>query len=119
MTVTRLISLSTHGAVQMLMGLLAMAAPFVGGFSAPGAIVAVLAGALLVGLALATVAEPGERGALRINSLHDFDYGMATGLVGGALVVGLAGDGRSAAFLAVLAILQLALNLTTRYSRRG
>jgi hypothetical protein len=119
MTALRLISLPMHGALQMLLGMLAMAAPFVAGFSTAGAMVAVVAGVLLVGLALAAVAEPGDGRAPRIGTLHDFDYGMATGLVGAAVVVALAADGPAAALLAALAVAQVALNLTTRYSRRG
>jgi hypothetical protein len=49
---------------------------------------------------------------------HSLDYGLATGLLGTAAVVGFAGDRHAAALFGVIALAQLALNLTTRYSRR-
>ena len=120
MTALRLISLPVHAALEMLVGLATMAAPFVLGFGPAGAIVGVSVGALLVGLALAGTAPAGVgRQTLSVASHHAFDYGLATGLVGAAAVVGLAGDRIAAVFFAAAAIAQLSLNLTTRYSARG
>jgi hypothetical protein len=120
MTALRLISLPLHGALEMSAGLATMAAPFVLGFGPAGAMIAVLIGAALVGLALATTAPDGVgRHAPSIATHYAFDYGMATGLLGAAVVVGLAGDRIAAVFFAAMALAQLSLNLTTRYSRRG
>jgi hypothetical protein len=120
MTALRLISLPIHAALEMFVGLMTMAAPFVLGFSPAGAIVGVTVGALLVGLALAANAPEGAgRHPLSVASHHAFDYGLATGLLGAAAVVGLAGDRPAAVFFAAAALAQLALNLTTRYSLRA
>jgi hypothetical protein len=120
MTALRLISLPAHGALEMLVGLATMAAPFALGFTPAAAIVGVCGGALLVGLALATTAPAGAgRHPVSIASHYAFDFGLATGLIGAAAVVGIAGDRAAAMFFAVAALAQLALNLTTRYSMRG
>jgi hypothetical protein len=119
MTALRLISLPVHAALEMFVGLTLMAAPFALGFTPAAAIVGVSAGALLVGLALASSAPDGAgRHPLSIASHYSFDFGLATGLVGAAIVVGLAGDRAAAAFFAAAALAQLTLNLTTRYSLR-
>lgn len=49
----RRLSLAEHGAVELLGGLLLIAAPLVFGFGPGGLLVAVVAGALLAGLGLA------------------------------------------------------------------
>lgn len=119
MTALRLISLPVHGALEMFAGLAIMAAPFLLGFSPAAAIIGVTVGALLVGLALAASAPAGAgRRPVSIASHYAFDYGLATGLLGAAAVVGVAGDRPAAVFFAAAAIAQLALNLTTRYSLR-
>src|SRR3954463_14384908 len=120
MTALRLISMPVHGALEMLVGLTTMAAPFVFGFTPAGAIIGVSVGALLVGLALATSAPEGAgRHPVSIASHYAFDFGLATGLTGAAAVVGIAGDRPAALFFAAAALAQLALNLTTRYSLRA
>lgn len=119
MTAMRLISLPVHGAVEMLLGFALMAAPFAVGASPAATLVGVVAGTLLVGLALtSTGGDLGGRGTLTIASHHAFDYGMATGLLGAAAIVGFAGDRTGAVLFAATAVGQLALNLTTRYSHR-
>ena len=117
MTTIRLLPLPLHGALQMLAGLVTMAAPFALGFSPAGMVVGVVLGTILVGLALAAVAEAGDPGVVSVGLLHDFDFGIATGLVGAALVLAVAGDSAAAGVLAAVAVAQFALNLTTRYSR--
>lgn len=114
MTAFRLIPLPIHGAVEMATGLLLMAAPFLFGFGTAAAVSAVVIGALVVGLSLSG-SEPGSE--LPISAHYAFDHGLALGLFGAAFVVGLAGDRPAALFFALVAIGQLALILTTRYSR--
>lgn len=119
MTAFRLIPLQVHGALELATGMFTMAAPFLFGFGAPATVVAVLIGALLIGLALgAATVEPG-RTTLAVSSHHAADYGIALGLFGAAAVVGLDGDQAAAATLTGIAAVQLALNATTRYSLRG
>ncbi|WP_205698041.1 SPW repeat protein [Conexibacter sp. SYSU D00693] len=121
MTAFRLIPLPVHGALELLMGLFTMAAPFLFGFEAPATVIAVLVGAMTVGLALAAAsAEPaGARGTLPVATHHAFDYGLTVGLLGAAIVVGLDGDANAALTMTLLALVQLSLNLTTRYSLRA
>jgi hypothetical protein len=76
-------------------------------------------GTLIVGLALSsTGAEADGRRPLTIAAHHAFDYGLVTGLLGAAAVLGLAGDRRATVLFAAAALIQLSLNLTTRYSHR-
>jgi hypothetical protein len=118
MTAIRLIPLPVHAALRLATGLVTMAAPFVFGLTPAAAVVAVLVGAVVAGIALS--ATPDERGrtSLPISTLHAFDYGAALGLLGAAAVLGLAGDGAAFVVLAAIAAVQLIGNLTTRYSAR-
>jgi hypothetical protein len=113
MTVARLIPLSLHAALEMLLGLAIMAAPFLLGLGPGAAIVGVVLGTLLVGLALSLTVDDG---ALSVGAHYAFDYGLVLGLLGAAIVVGIAGDRAGTAALAAAGLAQLALNLTTRYS---
>jgi hypothetical protein len=103
----------------MLVGLFTMAAPVALGLSPAAAVVGVIVGALIVGLALSsTGVETDGRRTITIAAHHTFDYGIATGLFGAAAVIGIAGDTIGAVVFAAAAFAQLALNLTTRYSQR-
>jgi hypothetical protein len=116
MTALRLISLPTHAALEMLGGFVLMAAPFLLGFSAAGLVVSLVLGALIVGLALSAV--PVEGRSTPISAHFAYDRGIAVGLLGGALVLGLADDLAASALLAGAALAQALLNITTRYSAR-
>ncbi|MTD43007.1 hypothetical protein GKE82_01465 [Conexibacter sp. W3-3-2] len=119
MTAFRLIPLQAHGALEMLVGILTMVAPFALGFDPAGTVLAVVVGAALVGLALGSTTD--ERGvpAVPVATHHAADYGLAIGVGGAALVLGVAGDAVAGFTLAGIAALQLALNLSTRYSARA
>jgi hypothetical protein len=113
MTLARLIPLSMHAALEMLLGMATMAAPFALGLGPAAMIIAVLLGALLVGMALSLTVD---EGSLPLSAHYAFDYGLVFGLLGSAVVVGLAGDHIGTALLAAVGLTQLALNVTTRYS---
>lgn len=120
MTALRLISLPLHGALEMLAGFALMALPFALGLSPAAAVLGVTVGALIVGLALAAAGpETDAHRTMTVATHHAFDYGLVSGLLGAALVVGLAGDRAGGIVFALAAVGQLLLNLTTRYSRRG
>ncbi|MEA2273842.1 MAG: hypothetical protein QOI98_2550 [Solirubrobacteraceae bacterium] len=102
-----------HAALEMLLGLATMVAPFVLDLGPAAAILGVVLGALLVGMALSLVVD---EGSLPLAAHHAFDYGLMFGLLGAAIVVGLAGDRTGTALLAGVGLSQLALNVTTRYS---
>jgi len=119
MTAIRLVPLPVHAALRMATGLLTMVVPFLANFSAAAAVLSVIVGATVTGVSL--MATPDERGftAISISSLHAFDWGAVLGLFGAALILAVAGDPVAAVCLAGIATLQLAGNLTTRYSLRG
>jgi hypothetical protein len=114
MTALRLISLPTHAALELAVGLFVMAVPFLLGFSAAGLVVSVALGALIVGLAFSAI--PFEGRSVAISAHFAYDRGIAFGLLGGALVLGLAGDSAASLFLAAAALAQALLNVSTRYS---
>ena len=117
MTVFRLISLPFHGALELAIGLATMVAPFALGFDAAATVIAVVVGALIVGLALGAAVS--ETGSIDIAAHYAYDLGLALGLVGAGVVVAVAGDGIAAVWFLSASAAQLALNLTTRYSARG
>lgn len=120
MTAFRLIPLPVHAALEMVTGLMTMAAPFALGFGPAATVVAVFAGAIIFGIALsAATGETSGRGTMAIGTHHAADYGIAIGLTGAAALVAFDGDPRAGMVLAALALVQFALNLTTRYSMRG
>ncbi|HYV15375.1 MAG TPA: hypothetical protein VE972_05105 [Conexibacter sp.] len=115
MTALRPISLPLHGALELLLGLLALVTPFALGFTPAGTVVAVLIGVCAIGLAL-DATQPAPHA---ISAHHAFDYGLALGAVLVALPLALAGDAAAALVLAALGLIQLALNASTRYSARA
>ena len=117
MTALRLISLPTHAALELAGGLIVMVAPFLLGFSPAGLVVSAALGALIVGLALTAVPLEGRH--TPVSAHFAYDRGIAVGMLGGALVLGLAGDTTAAVFLAGAAVAQGALNLVTRYTARA
>lgn len=120
MTAFRLIPLPVHGALEMVTGMLTMAAPFALGFGPAATVVAVIVGAIIFGIALSAASgETTGRGTMAVSTHHAADYGIAIGLAGAAALVAFDGDQRAGLALAALAMVQFALNLTTRYSMRG
>ena len=118
MTTLRLISLPVHGALEMLVGFLLMVSPFALQLSAAATVVGITAGVLVVGLALTSMDVEAEgRRAMPIATHYAFDYGLVTGLLGVAAILGFTGDKPAAAMFAAAALMQLVLNVTTRYSR--
>jgi len=69
--------------------------------------------------ALSSLVDDSGRTAVPVSTLHAADYGLAIGLAGAAVIVASSGDEVAGAAFGVLALLQFALNLTTRYSLRG
>ena len=114
MTVIRPISLPLHGAVELLIGVLALIAPFALGFELAGAVISVLFGVCVVGLALDAAQQPAQ-----VSAHQAFDYGIAFAAVLVAVPLALAGDAAAALFLGGIGIAQLALDATTRYSTRA
>jgi hypothetical protein len=110
----RPVSLPTHGATELLFGLVTLVAPFVLGFEPAAAVVTVVAGALVVGLAFSAVVEEN----VHVGNHHAADYGVAIGFLALAAIVGLTTDRTAMLYLAAAAVAHFALNLSTKYSAR-
>lgn len=113
MTALRLIPLPIHSALEMLLGLALGAAPFVLGLGAPATFVGVIAGALLVGLALQAIEAD-----LHVSAHLAADQGVALGLAAAGVLLAATGEAGAAALFAGAAVTQLLLITGTRYSSR-
>jgi len=108
------ISLPTHGALELPLGLLAMVAPFAFGFGLAGAVVSLLIGVCIVGLALDAAQLPAQ-----VSAHQAFDYGIAFAAVLVAVPLALTGEAAAALFLGAVGVAQGALDAVTRYSARA
>jgi hypothetical protein len=114
MTAFRLVPLHLHGALELLVGLALMGAPFALGLSTAALVAGMAAGALVAGLALsAAIADD-----IDIAAHFAYDVGITIALLVGAIVLAISGDPTAAALFAVAGISALALNMTTRYSAK-
>jgi ABC-type branched-subunit amino acid transport system permease subunit len=119
MTAIRLTPFPIHVALRLMTALATMVAPFVIGFSAAGTVIAVAIGAIVAGSEMRAIPDERGRVPLAISQVHAFEWGAILGLFGAAIVLGLAGDIAALTTLAAIATVQVAGNLTTRYSVRG
>ena len=109
---TRRLSLPTHGALELALGLALLIAPLALGLEGAGLVAGVAAGALVTGLALAGVES------LPVRAHLGADQAMTFALLLGAVALGAGGHHVAGALLAGAAAAQAALTLTTRFSRR-
>ena len=107
----RRLSLAEHGAVELLGGLLLIAAPLVFGFEPGALLVAAVAGALLAGLGLAD--------RVSISAHMAADLALALAMASAAAALAAAGEAPAAALLAAAATVELALGAGTRWTRRA
>jgi hypothetical protein len=114
MTIARLLPLHVHGALEMLVALVIMAAPFPLGFEPAAMVASVLLGALVLSVALGT--HIGDEGALPISTHAAFDVAFAIALGAGAIVFAIAEDVPAALFMAVSAVTLILISSLTRYS---
>jgi hypothetical protein len=114
-TISRLISYPTHGAVELLVAVGVMAVPFAIGLSTAAVITAVVIGAILFGLGVSAT-DVGERGTLPISAHAAYDAGIALGLALVGIVFGIAGSGLALAFFVVAGLTELLLAAFTRYT---
>ncbi|HEY3019275.1 MAG TPA: hypothetical protein VGJ32_03740 [Solirubrobacteraceae bacterium] len=91
-----------------------LASPFVLGFGAAGTLIAVVVGALTVGLALGAALADTE--AIDIAAHYAFDVAIAIALVGAAVVLAVTRETAAAGVFVGAALAELALTVTTRYS---
>jgi hypothetical protein len=107
----RRLSIPEHGAVELLVGLALIAAPFVFGFGPSGLLVSMAAGAVVVGLAL------GDGLSISAHMAADTAVSLALLLVAVALARG--GESAAGGVLAAAAAGELALGVCTRWTRRA
>jgi hypothetical protein len=109
------VSLPAHGAVELIAGMAALAAPVVFGFGAAGIVVSVVLGALLMGIGMSLQGRLGS--AISWHGSLDGALVVLTALA--ALGLAIAGDRGAAVFLVVLVAIQALLSFTTRYIAAG
>lgn len=113
MTIARLLPLHVHGALEVLVALVIMAAPFVLGFEPAAMIASVLLGALVLTVAFAT--HIGDE-ALPISTHAAFDVAFAVAMAGAAIAFAIADDVAAALFMAAGAVSLVLISSLTRYS---
>ena len=114
MTIFRYIPLSVHAGLETLAAPLLMVAPFLLGFGQAAAVVSVLTGALLLGLALQI---PGPQRSISLASHASFDYLLATFAIVAGITVGIVtGTWEPTVFLVGIGAAMVALTASTRFS---
>jgi hypothetical protein len=114
MTISRLIPLHIHGAFEVAIGPVLIAAPFVLGFGPAGMVVSVALGASLLAVAFATHA--GEEPTFPITAHAAFDALLVVVMAVGAVALGLTDEMAAAALLGGGALCMALLASVTRYS---
>jgi hypothetical protein len=106
----RRLSLQEHGAVELLVGIALMAAPFVLGFGPAGLLVSMPAGAVIAGLALSD--------GLPVGTHMTADTLTAAALLAAAVALAAGGESLAGGVLAIAGAGELALGMATRWTRR-
>jgi hypothetical protein len=107
---SRRLSLPAHGAVELLVGLALIAAPFALGLDPAGLIACLTAGVLVTGLGLAA--------EMPVSSHMAADTGVAMAMLAAAVLVSTT-DTLAGGILAAAAAGELALGACTRWTRRA
>jgi hypothetical protein len=105
----RRLSLTEHGLLELIAGLLLMGAPLFLGLGLVPLTAGIGAGALMAGLALAD--------DMPISAHMAADVALGTGLLAAALALTAAGEPTAALLLALGAAAELALSSATRWTR--
>jgi hypothetical protein len=106
----RRLSLPEHGAVELLVGVALIAAPFFLGFGPGGLLASMAAGAVLAGLAVSD--------GLAISTHMAADTLVTAALIAVALPLAADGETVAAGVLAAAGASELALVMGTRWTRR-
>src|SRR5919206_1936208 len=102
----RRLSLPEHGALELLVGLALIWAPFALGFGPAGLLVSMAAGAVIAGLGLSD--------GMAIATHMAADLAVALGLIGVAAALAAGGDTAAGGVLSAAAATELALSVCTR-----
>jgi hypothetical protein len=106
----RRLTLTEHGVLELLGGLLLIGLPLVLGLGPVALMAGVGAGSLVAGLGLSD--------GLPISTHMAADFALAIGLLAAAVILSGAGEPIAATLLACAAAAELALTITTRWVRR-
>jgi hypothetical protein len=109
-TIPRL-SVPTHGALELLVGLALLALPFALGLGGAALVLAVSAGVVLAGLGLS------GSDALSLGAHQALDQAAAAMLTGLAVAMAIAGEPAGAVLLGAAALAELLLVSGTRWTR--
>jgi hypothetical protein len=110
---TRTIPVTIHGALEVALAPVIMAAPFVLGLGELASAVAIVIGAVLLGSALSLV---GERRTVPLSAHAGFDYALAWIALAGGVLAGILGDVPGMMLLVGVGAAQALLTATTRFS---
>ena len=114
MTLSRVIPLPIHLAIETLAGPAIMAAPFLLGFGQAATIVAVFVGTVLLGLAIQAA---GPRRTIPLSAHAGFDYVLAALTAVAGLAIGIAtGEWTAGVFLVGIGVALVTLTASTRFS---
>jgi uncharacterized membrane protein HdeD (DUF308 family) len=111
MTSKRHSTLPIHGVVELALGLVTLASPTLFDFANAGMVAAVVLGSVLTGMAVTLTGD--HRPSLGWHHLFDLVIVIATAVA--ALALAVAGEASAGLYFSALAVLQAALNVTTRY----
>ena len=111
MTANRRFTLSTHGVIELVLGLGTLVSPALLGFGGGGIVAAVVLGSLITGMAVTLGAD--DRSSLGWHHVLDLVLVIASALA--ALALAVSGDASAGLFFSALAVLESGLNVTTRY----
>jgi hypothetical protein len=117
MTLARLIPLDVHGALETALAALMIVAPFALGFTSGALVMSVVAGSLL--LAVAVSSQTGGSSVLPLSSHAAVDACFTMALAIGAAGFALSGDVTAGLFFAASALAITLLASLTRYSEKS
>jgi hypothetical protein len=113
-TMTRVIPLDVHAAIEIIAGPAIAAAPFALGLGEAATTVGLVVGVLLIALALQV---PGPRRSVPLSAHAGFDYLLAAFAVIAGLAIGIGtGEWAGTGFLVGVGAIQVALTASTRFS---
>jgi hypothetical protein len=119
MRTSRRISLSAHGAIESLAGIVIMLSPIALPVGAAGLVVLAVAGAIVTGAGLGLISTSPRVGVLpspRASAHTGLDGVLVVASALGALALAVAGEAPAALALAALVVVQACLSFVTSYA---
>ena len=113
MTISRIIPLGLHGAVEMFAAPAIMFVPLLLGLGTTASVIAFIIGATLLGHALSLF---GSSRPIPLTAHAEFDYVLAFAAILSGIGVAIAGNGFAAIFLVGVGVAMTALTASTRFS---